>query len=206
MAGLAIVADRIEQPAEAGALQAEQNQRADDEPQEEVDRDQPEHLSRAQRLDDFGDMRLARHHVLAVDDHHAAGHEAGAERHDERLHAQERHADPVDDPDHDAEQKRKADRRDGAQGGVGREQVGRSGRHARDRKVDAAGQHHHRLSAADDGERRREQNGVRGPKRRHRPRPHQLDADDEKHQQQDQRIDRARAQETEDRAHLRSCR
>ena len=105
-----------------------------------------------------------------------------------------------------ADQKREADRSRRAGRGVGREQIGRSGRHARHRKVDAARQHHQRLSAAHDRERRGEQDRVRGPKRRHRARPHDLDADDENRQQQDQRIDRARAQEAEDRAHLRSCR
>ena len=53
MAGLAIVADRIEQPTETGPLQAEQDQRGYYEPEEEVDRHEPEHLSRAERRDDL---------------------------------------------------------------------------------------------------------------------------------------------------------
>jgi len=173
---------------------------------EEVDRHQPEHTSRAERLDDVGDMGLARHHVLAVDDQHAPGHEPGAQRHDQRLHAQERDPDPVDDPDDNAEQKREPDRSRGATGRIGREEIGRSRRNARHRKVDAARQHHQRLSPRHDRERRSEQNRVRGPERRHGARPHDLHADDENRQQQDQRIDRSRAQETQERAHLRSCR
>ena len=160
MTGLAIVADRVEKTAEARPLQAEQDQRGDDEPQEEVDRHEAEHPSGAERLDDVGDMRLARHHVLAVDDQHAAGHEPGAERHDQRLHAQERDADPVDEADNEADQKRQANRGSGARRRVGREQIGRSRRNARHRKVDAARQHHQRLSAGHDRERRGEQDRV----------------------------------------------
>ena len=103
MARLAIVADGVEKTAEPRPPKAEQNEPANDEPQEEVDRRQSEELSCAKRLDDFGHMRLARHHMLAVDDERPARHEAGAERHDQRLDAQERDPDPVDDADDDAD-------------------------------------------------------------------------------------------------------
>ena len=206
MTGLAIIADRVEKTAEARALQAEQDEGANDEPQEEVDRHEAEQSSRAQRLDDVGHMRLARHHMLAVDDQHAAGHEAGAERHDQRLHAQERDANPVDDPDNDADQKRKPDRGRRAGRGGGREQVSGSGRHACDGEVDAARQHHHGLPAGHDREGRGEQNRIGGPERGDRAGPHDLDPDHESEEQQDQRIDRVLAQEAEGRAHLRSLR
>ena len=47
MTGFAVVADREEKATEPRALQAEQDERGDDEPQEQVDRHQPEHTSRA---------------------------------------------------------------------------------------------------------------------------------------------------------------
>jgi hypothetical protein len=90
--------------------------------------------------------------------------------------------------------------------GVGREQVSRSGRNARNRKVDAARQHHQGLSAGHDRKRRGEQNRVRGPERRHSTGPHELDADHESEKQQDQCIEGSRAQEREESAHLRSLR
>jgi hypothetical protein len=56
--------------------------------------------------------------------------EAGAERHDERLHARQR-----DPADNNAEQKRCANREGCAGRGVGRQQMSRSGRLARHREV-----------------------------------------------------------------------
>jgi hypothetical protein len=206
MAGLAVVADGIEKATESGSMEAEQQQSADDHPQEQIHRHEPERLSGAQRLNDRGDMRLARHHVLAVDDHHAAGHEPRAESHDQRLDSQQRHPDPVDQTDDGAEQDRNANRGSRAGRGVGGQEISRAGRHARDREIDAAGQHDHGLTAAHDRERRGEQHSVRRPERRYRAGPHQLDAEDENRQQQDKRKDRVRAQEAENEAHLRSWR
>ena len=113
---------------------------------------------------------------------------------------------PLTMPTTTPSEKRERDRAAPPERSVGREQVGRACRDAGDREVDAAGQHHQRLPAAHDRERRGEQDAFRDPERRDRAGPHDLDADDESEQQQDQREDGSRAQEIEDGAHLRSCR
>src|ERR1700722_714718 len=205
MAGLAIIADRIEKTTKAGSVQAVQDQRSDDEPKEEIDRDQSEDLAGPERLDDRWDARRARHHALAVDDHHAAGHEARAERHHERLDPQERHADAVDDSDNDAEGEGDADCDTGAGRRVGGEKIGRAGRHASDREIDAPRQHNQRLAGAYDRQRRGEHENVGGPERRHRPGTYGFNAEHEKRQQQDQCENRTSAEECEEGAHFRSC-
>ena len=60
-------------------------------------------IFRPRVIDEVRDMRSGGHHLLAVDDQHALGHEAGAKRHDERLDAKKRDADPIDQADGDAD-------------------------------------------------------------------------------------------------------
>ena len=66
------------------------------------------------------------------------------------------------------------DGRHPAEPGMGRHEVGRGGRHARDGKIDAPRQHHERLPRRDDSKRRREQHHVRYPERVDRSRPRRL--------------------------------
>ena len=56
-----------------------------------------------------GTTRAGRENTLAVDDDDALRHQSGAQRHHQRLHAQQRDADAVDQPDDQAE--REPDRR-----------------------------------------------------------------------------------------------
>ena len=72
----------------------------------------PEDLAGPERLDEVRHVRLARQHLLAVDDHARPGHQPGAERHHQRLHAQQRDADAVDEPDHQPERQPDGDRRE----------------------------------------------------------------------------------------------
>lgn len=182
MARLGIVADRVEETAKAGAAQGEQQHGRERGPEEEVDRHEVENLAGTEPLYEDRHMRLARQHLLAVDDHHAARHQACAECHDEGLHAQQRNPDPVDQADDQAESQRDGERRGVARRSVGGEQIGRACRDARDREVDAAGQHHQRLSGSHDGKRRREQQHVGNPQRRHGAGAREFDAADEKGQ------------------------
>ena len=99
LAGLAIVADRIEQAAEAGAAEPDQHHERDRRPQEEVDGNAAQHFAAAKRLDERWHARRVGQHLLAVDDQCSLGHQPGAKRHDQRLHPQHCDADAVDQSD-----------------------------------------------------------------------------------------------------------
>jgi hypothetical protein len=62
----------------------------------------PASLPRAQIMDEIGHDRAPGKNLLAVDDDDALRHQAGAERHDQWLNAQNRNAETVDQANHQA--------------------------------------------------------------------------------------------------------
>ena len=162
--GALVVADGVEQPAEAGAAQGEDEQRGDRDEEQQRVRDAPGQAG-AEPGEDVGDLGAGGDDGALVDLQAAGADQAGAERHDQRMDAEDADADAVGEADQHAPGTSASSERDRrvVVHRLGRHDEGGHRRDGGDREVDAAGQHGQRLAAGEHRERDRELHGVGDP-------------------------------------------
>ena len=123
----------------------------------------------------------------------------GAERHDQRMHAEDADADAVGEADQHGREQRDQDRdRRVVLRHLRRHDEGAHRGDGADRQIDAAGQHGQRLAGGEDGERNGELDGVGDPALVDDAGAEQLEDDDERDEQDDQRDERPVAHEAAD--------